>query len=119
MKQVFVIFGLLFAVALATGQESKPYTNWLVGPSHVTSVNRVFTIHTLGLQDGDGNGLRSERDINFTCDSSNDHCHAPALWRIYLATGVSGPSKCDSYTLVRVLDEKSHPIKLDTTDQIS
>jgi len=98
---------------------NKPYDRWLIGQHSVAVEHGIRTITAYGLRDGSGNDLSSERSITLSCSVEHPRCHTPAIWQIYIMMGADGPYKCDNYTLIRVVDEKSDPIKVDVDDQMS
>src|SRR5262249_48700363 len=106
-------------VAADTRVPNKPYDKWLIGPHRVEVERGVRIITAYGLRDGSGRDVKSERQITLSCNVDHPRCHTPAIWKIYLILGAEGPYKCDNYTLIRVIDEKSDPIKVDVDDQMS
>lgn len=98
---------------------NKPYDQWLIGPHRVEVDHGVRTISAYGLRDASRRDMKSERDLTLSCNVEHPRCHALAVWQIYAMLGADGPYKCDNYTLIRVIDEKSDPIKVDVDDQMS
>jgi hypothetical protein len=107
------------ALAADNTSPHKPYDGWIIGPHRVEVEHGLRVISAYALRDGERHDMKSEHEMTLSCAVENPRCHTPAIWQVYVMLGADGPYKCDDYSLIRVVDEKSDPIKVDVDEQMS
>lgn len=116
---VCVLAIVAFTARASDSTPTKPYHGWIIGPHRVEVVGGNRIISAYALLDGDHHDIKSERDLILSCNVEHPRCHTPAIWETYAMTSAEGPYKCDNYGLIRVVDAKSDPIRVDVNEQMS